>query len=58
MKGFPHGVLPPHKPGWARWLTGNLGERGGKWTTTENAPQWTAWFKTAKDAARFESSNH
>ena len=32
MKSFPHEVLPPHKPGWARWLTEHLGDRGGNGT--------------------------
>jgi hypothetical protein len=58
MNDFPHEVLPPHKPGWARWLTDHLGARGGKWTTTENTPQWTVRFKAVKDAELFKSSNH
>jgi hypothetical protein len=58
MKDFPHEVLPPHKPGRARWLMEHLGARGGKWTTTENTPQWTVRFKAVKDAMLFTSSNH
>jgi hypothetical protein len=55
---FPHEVLPPHKPGWGHWLKEHLGDRGGKWTTTENKPQWTVRFKVLKDAELFKSSNH
>ena len=58
MKNFPHEVLPPHNAGWARWLTDHLGDRGGKWTTTENTPQWTVRFKAVKDAMLFTASNH
>lgn len=55
---FPHEVLPPHKPGWGLWLKEHLGDRGVKWTTTENKPQWTARFKAAKDAELFKLTNH
>jgi len=58
MKNFPHEVLPPHKPGWGHWLKEHLGDRGNRWTTTENKPHWTVRFKALKDASLFKLSNH
>ena len=52
---FPHAVAPPYASGWQFDLTKREGPRGGRWTSTPSAPQWTVRFKQADKAAWFAS---